>query len=77
MTKDLLSIIKHELHEEYIVSYLGKELGDISLDVDGFWYFYPTNTDGCWSDWMLFEILTKMRKLNVKWDLYLQTDPKC
>lgn len=74
---DLLTFTKHKLHEQYIVFYKNMELGDISLDVDGYWYFYPSlnNNNGYWSDWMLLEILTKLRQLNAKYELYIHTDP--
>lgn len=38
-------------------------LGDMIMDVDGFYYFWP-KVDGCWPDYVLLEIGQKLYDLN-------------
>lgn len=42
-------------------------IGELIMDVDGYFYFWPTN-DGCWSAYILHSIANKLDEMNKKWD---------
>lgn len=67
MEKELLKLIKHdELNHYYELRIIdnNKFIGEIIRDVDGFFYYYPIEDSGGFSGHALFEIASKLKKLN-------------
>jgi hypothetical protein len=46
----------------------GVYMGGIYQEVDGFFYWQPTNTDGFLSAHVLLEIGNKLKELNKEWE---------
>ena len=44
-----------------------KVVGYLIVDVDGYFYFWPSN-EGCWSAHMMRTIANKLDEVNKKWD---------
>ena len=42
-------------------------VGFLIMDVDGYFYFWPSN-EGCWSAHMMRTIANKLDEVNKKWD---------
>lgn len=42
-------------------------VGYFIVDVDGYFYFWPSN-EGCWSSHMMRSIADKLDEVNKKWD---------
>lgn len=48
----------------YKVSIGKLDIGDLVKEVDGDYYFFPVQNDGCWSSWVMKEIAAKLDELN-------------
>ena len=57
-----LKKISENLYEVYFEN--KSYLGQFSLDVDGDFYYWPSNKRGCWSAWSLKLIAEKLDELN-------------
>lgn len=70
MSTRLNDYTTHPEHGEnvYVVTYKssGKHVGDIYVEVDGFYVFQPVGNSGCWSGEMLAEISGFILNLNSK-----------
>jgi hypothetical protein len=49
-----------------------KFIGDIIMDVDGYFYYLPSDERGTWSAWTMRLIADKLDELNKPWDDYIQ-----
>ena len=61
------TIILEKINDlSYQISYCenDKHLGEFILDVDGFWYYVPSEGHGWWSDYLLIEIGESLKELN-------------
>ena len=45
----------------------GKLVGDLIMDVDGHFYFWPEDNNGAWSSHHLRELTYKMDEINKQW----------
>ena len=61
--------------EERLYYHNGVYMGDVIVGDDGYYYFWPENRGGCWSEGHMIEIAAHLRKLNAEWDIQVQTDP--
>jgi hypothetical protein len=43
-------------------------IGDLIMDVDGHFYFWPEDNNGAWSSYHLKELADKMDEINKSWD---------
>jgi hypothetical protein len=43
-------------------------VGDLIMDVDGHFYFWPEDNNGAWSSYHLRELADKMDEINKQWD---------
>ncbi len=42
-------------------------VGELIMDVDGYFYFWPSN-DGCWSSHIMRSIANKLDDINKQWN---------
>lgn len=62
----LVTVVKqNDLHFN-ILSDNGKKLGELLQDVDGFLYFWPSES-GCWNAHIMHAIADKLDELNKPW----------
>lgn len=57
------------LHKVYFGD---KHLGEFVLDVDGYFYYWPTDERGCWASYSMRWIADKLDELNRPWDEFIQ-----
>jgi len=60
----------------YKVFFESKYLGDFVRDVDGFFYYWPSEDGGCWSAWTLRLIANELEELNADWNKYIDENLK-
>ena len=46
----------------------GKLVGDLIMDVDGHFYFWPEDNNGAWRSYQLRELADKIDEINKSWD---------
>mgnify|MGYP006267590761 CR=1 FL=1 len=65
-----MSIIynKIDAHKYNIVTRNGKLIGELLMDVDGYFYFWSEDSNGAWSSHHLREVANKLDELNKEWD---------
>ena len=51
-----------------IVTNKGKLIGELIMDVDGYFYFWPEDNNGAWASSHLRELANKLDELNKEWD---------
>jgi len=59
---------KIDAHKYNIVTHNGKLIGELLMDVDGYFYFWPEDNNGAWSSSHLRELTNKLDELNKEWD---------
>jgi hypothetical protein len=42
-------------------------VGELIMDVDGYYYFWPSN-DGCWPSYIMRSIANKLDDINKPWN---------
>lgn len=55
----------------------GVYVGDILMDVDGFYKWGPKENGGYLDEWFLYCMFTKLKEMNKKWQEQLDNDPVC
>jgi hypothetical protein len=46
----------------------GVPIGDLVMEVDGYFYFYPTTQGAVWSEYYLTELARILHEVNAEWD---------
>lgn len=54
----------------------GKFLGELIMDVDGYFYFWPEDNNRAWASHHLREITNKLDELNKEWDEQVEKETK-
>ena len=54
----------------------GKNIGTIERDVDGAYYYWPTQEGGAWSSYVMYSIGQHLDRLNYDFDKVLRDDPR-
>lgn len=74
MTEELLQLTK--LDSGYYVEYYnGVHIGEFEKDVDGYYYYWPTQRAGHWSAHVMRAIADKLDELNKPWNDKIKNDP--
>lgn len=60
----------------YKVFFNTNYLGDLVMDVDGYFYYWPSIEKGAWSSYSMRMIADKMDELNKPWDDYIEKNLK-
>lgn len=73
-----MSIIyqKIDIHKYNIRTNNGKLIGELLMDVDGYFYFWPEDNNGAWASHHLRELANKLDELNKKWDKQVEKETK-
>ena len=71
-------ILTPEGKNQYLVSFgsNGKCLGAFSMDVDGYYYYWPTNDTGCWGSCELRMISDALDKINKPYNDFVKENLK-
>ena len=51
-------------------------IGELIMDVDGYFYFWSTVKDGCWPSYILRYIADKLDEINKDWDNKIKEELK-
>ncbi len=54
----------------------GKLIGELIMDVDGYFYFWPTDNNGAWASNHLRELANKLDELNKEWNKQVEKELK-
>lgn len=55
----------------------GVLIGEAVLDVDGYYYFWPTSDrQGAWTAGVLHDVANFLDRINEAWDKQIRSDPK-
>ena len=53
----------------------GVQVGEILMDVDGYWKWWPDNGQGGFLDeWFLYTMFNKLKEMNKAWDEQVTND---
>jgi len=56
---------------------VGVCIGEVLMDVDGYYYFWPDHSShGCWSAQLLQMVANELNDLNKKWDEVISNEFK-
>ena len=67
---------KIDAHKYNIVTSNGKLIGELLMDVDGYFYFWSEDNNGAWSSYHLRELANKLDALNKQWDEQVEKELK-
>jgi hypothetical protein len=51
-----------------------KLVGELIMDVDGYFYFWPEDSTGAWTPYILRQLADKMDEINKPWDEQVEND---
>ena len=54
----------------------GKLIGELIMDVDGYFYFWPEDNNGAWASSHLRELANKLDELNKEWNTQVEKELK-
>ena len=54
----------------------GKLIGELIMDVDGYFYFWPADNNGAWAANHLRELANKLDELNKEWNKQVEKELK-
>lgn len=71
-------LLEPESKTQYLVFYKQnmKCLGTFSMDVDGYYYFWPNNNSGCWGSYELIMIADALDIINKPWNEHIKQNLK-
>lgn len=55
-------------HKYNIVTGNQKLVGELIMDVDGYFYFWPEDNNGAWSSYLLRQLADKIDEINKPWN---------
>lgn len=58
----------HDVEGGYRASLGNLHVGDIIVDVDGYYKYWPVSRGGFWDEYYLTLVLNTLKDLNAKWD---------
>lgn len=62
-----LTFIPSRAYDFEVVSKVNsKNIGNLILDIDGYYYFEPTDQRGYWSSYWMKELCNKLDELNIQ-----------
>jgi hypothetical protein len=67
---------KIDAHKYSIRTNNGKLIGELIMDVDGYFYFWPEDNNGAWASHHLRELANKLDELNKEWDKQVEKEIK-
>jgi len=67
---------KIDAYKYSILTNNGKLIGELLMDVDGYFYFWPEDNNGAWSSYHLREVANKLDELNKEWDKQVEKESK-
>ena len=68
--------IKIDERKYNLVTKNGKLIGELLQDIDGYFYFWPTDNNGAWASNHLRELANKLDELNKEWDKQVEKETK-
>ena len=67
---------KIDAHKYNIVTSNGKLIGELLMDVDGYFYFWPEDNNRAWASHHLRELANKLDELNKQWNTQVEKELK-